>query len=240
MRESKNLLALLTLVLLLGVGTSLQSFAQEGVSVVKGTVTCDGQGVIGAAVMVEGTSNGTVTDIDGSYSIKAPTDAVLVFSAIGYETRKESVAGRTVIDVQLAEEALKLEDAVVVGYGVQKKVNLTGAVASVSTKELEGKPITNVLEGLQGTTPGLVIRQGSSTPGGSPSLNIRGLNTMNNNDPLVIIDGIEGSLANLNPNDIDQISVLKDTSSTAIYGSRASNGVILVTTKRVSSTWSMT
>ena len=153
-------------------------------------------------------------------------------SAIGYSTEEVSVAGRTVVDVVLFEEALNLDDAVVVGYGVQKKVNLTGAVSSVSTEELKGKPIANVLEGLQGTTPGLVIQQGSSTPGGSPSINIRGYNTMNDNNPLVLIDGIEGSLANLNPADIDQISVLKDASSTAIYGSRASNGVILVTTKK--------
>ena len=157
---------------------------------------------------------------------------MLVFSAIGYEPQEVNVAGRTKIDITLEESSLLLDDAVVVGYGVQKKVNLTGAVASVSTKELEGKPINNVLEGLQGTTPGLVIQQGSSTPGGVPSMNIRGYNTMNDNNPLVIIDGIEGSLANLNPGDIEQISVLKDASSTAIYGSRASNGVILVTTKK--------
>ncbi|MBR6002329.1 MAG: TonB-dependent receptor [Bacteroidales bacterium] len=232
MKNSRILPVLLCLALLPGAGVLMEGYAQEAVSQITGTVTSGGESVIGAAVMVEGTGHGTVTGIDGSYSIKAAGDAVLVFSAIGYETLKEPVAGRSVIDVQLMEESLRLEDAVVVGYGVQKKINLTGAVASVSTKELEGKPITNVLEGLQGTTPGLVIRQGSSTPGGSPSLNIRGLNTMNSNDPLVIIDGIEGSLANLNPNDIEQISVLKDASSTAIYGSRASNGVILVTTKR--------
>ena len=207
-------------------------FAPNALSQITGTVTSGGESVIGAAVLVKGTTNGTVTDLDGHYSIMASDSDILVFSAIGYETLEEAVRGRKVIDVVMAEESLFLEDAVVVGYGVQKKVNLTGAVASVSTKELEGKPIINVLEGLQGTTPGLIIRQGSSTPGGSPSLNVRGLNTMNNNDPLVIIDGIEGSLANLNPNDIDQISVLKDASSTAIYGSRASNGVILVTTKK--------
>ena len=231
MRKTKILLALLSLVLFLGTGVTAVH-AQKDVSLITGTVTSGGEGVIGAAVVVKGTSNGAVADLDGNYTIRAAADDILVFSAIGYETLEVPVGGRSLINVNLKDESLVLEDAVVVGYGVQKKVNLTGAVATVSTKELDGKPISNVLEGLQGTTPGLVIRQGSSTPGGSPSLNIRGLNTMNNNDPLVIIDGIEGSLANLNPGDIDQISVLKDASSTAIYGSRASNGVILVTTKK--------
>ena len=232
MKKPLILTALMSLALFLGAGLFTDSHAQESTSVITGTILSGGQSVIGAAVIVKGTSNGAVADFDGNYSIKAKPDDILEFSAIGYETLEVPVAGRSRIDVVLQEEAMLLEDAVVVGYGVQKKVNLTGAVSSVSTKELEGKPIANVLEGLQGTTPGLVIRQGSSTPGGSPSLNVRGLNTMNNNDPLVIIDGIEGSLANLNPNDIDQISVLKDASSTAIYGSRASNGVILVTTKK--------
>lgn len=204
----------------------------QNVTTIKGTVTSNGEAVTGAAVIIKGTSTGTVTDIDGRWSLSAPSDAVLVISSIGYETAEVNVQGRAVVDVQINEEALTLSDAVVVGYGVQKKVNLTGAVASVSTEELAGKPIANVLEGLQGTTPGLIIQQGSSTPGGAPSINIRGYNTMNDNNPLVLIDGIEGSLANLNPSDIDQISVLKDASSTAIYGSRASNGVLLVTTKK--------
>jgi len=232
MSKSKILLALLSATLFFGLGASTDVFAQKGVSTVTGTVLSGGESVIGAAVIVKGTSNGTITDIDGQYSIQAGPDDVLVFSSIGYETVEVPVQGRSVVDVTLKDESVVLEDAVVVGYGVQKKVNLTGAVSSVSTKELEGKPITNALEGLQGTTPGLVIQQGSSAPGDSPSINIRGFNTMNDNNPLVIIDGIEGSLANLNPSDIDQISVLKDASSTAIYGSRASNGVILVTTKR--------
>lgn len=208
------------------------SFAQTQQIRVSGSVLSSGEPVLGAAVLVKGTTRGTTVDLDGAFVIQAAPDAVLVFSAIGFQTLEVPVGGRTTIQVELKEESTLLDDAVVVGYGVQKKVNLTGAISSISTKELEGKPIINVLEGLQGTAPGLVIQQGTSTPGSQPSLNIRGLNTMNNNDPLVIVDGIEGSLANLNPNDIDQISVLKDASSTAIYGSRASNGVILVTTKK--------
>ena len=211
---------------------SLQAFAQNATNRVSGTVVSNGEPVIGASVMVKNTSVGSATDLDGNFTIQAASDAVLVVSAIGYQTKEVAVNGASTLNISLEESSTLLEDAVVVGYGVQKKVNLTGAVASVSTEELEGKPIANVLEGLQGTTPGLVIQQGASTPGGTPTLNIRGYNTMNNNDPLVIIDGIEGSLANLNPNDIDQISILKDASSTAIYGSRASNGVVLVTTKK--------
>ena len=222
----------IALALLLGAALSLQAVAQNATNRISGTVVSNGEPVIGASVMVKGTSVGTATDVDGAYVITANPGQVLVVSAIGYETREVVVGSSSTVNISLEEASTLLDDAVVVGYGVQKKVNLTGAVASVSTEELEGKPIANVLEGLQGTTPGLVIQQGASTPGGSPTLNIRGYNTMNNNDPLVIIDGIEGSLANLNPQDIDQISILKDASSTAIYGSRASNGVVLVTTKK--------
>ncbi|MCQ2185192.1 MAG: TonB-dependent receptor [Bacteroidales bacterium] len=219
-------------VLFIGAGSSMNVLAQTGTITVSGQVTCNGEAVIGASIMVNGTSNGTVADFDGNYSISATSDAVLTVSAIGYSTIEVPVSGRTKVDIVLTEDSQLLDDAVVVGYGVQKKVNLTGAVASVSTEDIKGKPMANVLEGLQGTTPGLVIQQGSSTPGGSPTINVRGLNTLNDNNPLVLIDGIEGSLASINPNDIEAISVLKDASSTAIYGSRASNGVILVTTKK--------
>ena len=210
---------------------SVSAFAQSRMIAVTGNVTADGEAVIGVTVQVKGTANGTVTDFDGNYSLQAPSDGTLVFSYVGYETQEVQVNNQKQVDVVL-KSGILLKDVVVVGYGVQKKINLTGAVSSISSDELKGKPVSNVLEALQGTAAGLIIQQGTSTPGGVPSLNIRGLNTMNNNDPLVIVDGIEGSLANLNPNDIDQISILKDASSTAIYGSRASNGVVLVTTKK--------
>ena len=206
--------------------------AQQGQIEVKGKVTSQGEPVIGAGVLVKGTTTGTATDMDGNFVLNVRPDAVLTVSSIGYTDAEVSVNGRGYIEVELAPESLALDDVVVVGYGTQKKINLTGAVASVDTEVMENRPIANAVEALQGSVPGLVIQQGTSTPGSSPSMNIRGLNTLNNNDPLVIIDGLEGSLANLNPSDIDQISVLKDASSTAIYGSRASNGVILVTTKK--------
>lgn len=229
--SSWQLLAVM-LIVCMNVAVGFELHAQSNTITVKGKVMADGEPVIGATVLVKGVSTGTATDIDGNFTLNVASKAVLVVSSIGYETQEVPVNGRTLINVVLKSDVVALKDVVVVGYGVQKKVNLTGAVSSLSTDELEGKPIANVLEAMQGTTPGLVIQQGTSTPGSVPSINIRGLNTMNNNDPLVIIDGIEGSLANLNPADIEQVSILKDASSTAIYGSRASNGVVLVTTKK--------
>ena len=229
--SSWQLLAVM-LIVCMNVAVGFELHAQSNAITVKGKVMADGEPVIGATVLVKGVSTGTATDMDGNFTLNVASKAVLVVSSIGYETQEVPVNGRTLINVVLKSDVVALKDVVVVGYGVQKKVNLTGAVSSLSTDELEGKPIANVLEAMQGTTPGLVIQQGTSTPGSVPSINIRGLNTMNNNDPLVIIDGIEGSLANLNPADIEQVSILKDASSTAIYGSRASNGVVLVTTKK--------
>lgn len=229
--SSWQLLAVM-LIVCMNVTIGSQLYAQSNTITVKGKVMADGEPVIGATVLVKGVTTGTATDMDGNFTLNVTSKVVLVVSSIGYETQEVPVNGRKLINVVLKSDVVALKDVVVVGYGVQKKVNLTGAVSSLSTDELEGKPIANVLEAMQGTTPGLVIQQGTSTPGSVPSINIRGLNTMNNNDPLVIIDGIEGSLANLNPADIEQVSILKDASSTAIYGSRASNGVVLVTTKK--------
>ena len=209
--SSWQLLAVM-LIVCMNVAVGSKLYAQSNTIAVKGKVMADGEPVIGATVLVKGVA----TDMDGNFSLNVASKAVLVVSSIGYETQEVPVNGRQFINVVLKSGVVTLKDVVVVGYGVQKKVNLTGAVSSVSTDELEGKPISNVLEAMQGTTPGLVIQQGSSTPGSVPSINIRGLNTMNNNDPLVIIDGIEGSLGNLNPADIEQISILKDASSTAI------------------------
>lgn len=206
-------------------------YAQNTITV-RGNVIADGESVIGATILVKGTQNGTVTDLDGNFSISVAPDAILVVSAIGYAQQEIPVNNRTNIPVELKWDVIGLEDVVVIGYGTQKKVNLTGAVTAISAAELDGKPVTNVVEALQGTTPGLVIQQSNSQPGARPSINIRGLNTMNNNDPMVIIDGIQGDIQNVNPSDIESISVLKDASSTAIYGSRASNGVILITTKK--------
>jgi TonB-linked SusC/RagA family outer membrane protein len=200
---------------------------------ITGTITeANGNPIMGASVQVKGSNIGTISDIEGNYSINVSgNNATLVFSFIGYE-RKELKVTKKVMNVVLSETVHNIDEVVVVGYGTQKKVNLTGAVSTVSTKELEGKPVVNVVEALEGTTPGLTIQQTNSQPGNRPSINIRGINTLNNNDPLVLIDGMVGDIQNVNPSDIQSISVLKDASSTAIYGSRASNGVILIVTKK--------
>lgn len=203
---------------------------------VSGTITGnDGEPIPGASIVLKGTNTGVISNWDGKYSINVPElKGTLVISFIGYQTREIAITGR-VLNAMLTEASEALDELVVVGYGTQKKVNLTGAVSSVSMKELEGKPVINIVEALQGTTPGLVIQQTNSQPGNRPSINIRGQNTLNNNDPLVLIDGIVGDIQNVNPSDIKSISILKDASSTAIYGSRASNGVMLIETKSGSS-----
>lgn len=225
----KNVLMCIVLCLTLALTQGV--YAQSTVTV-NGNVTAEGEPVIGVSVLVKGTPMGTTTDLDGNFKLSVAPDATLVISFIGYQTQEVGVNGRTLIQVELQSDMVMLDDVVVVGYGVQKKVNLTGAVSSVSSRELAGKPVTNIVEALQGIVPGLVIQQSNSQPGSRPSINIRGLNTMNNNDPMVLVDGVIGDIQNVNPSDIENISVLKDASSTAIYGSRASNGVILITTKK--------
>ncbi len=201
---------------------------------ITGTVTDeDGAPLIGANILVKGTSIGTVTDLDGKYSLSVPDDATtLVFSYTGYSTQEVLISGRTTVDVSL-QEGVGLEEVVVVGYGTQRKENLTGAVASVGPREIEARPITSVAQALQGTTAGVFINQNSGQPGRDNVLiRIRGVGTLNNANPLILVDGIEAPLNNINPSDIESITVLKDAASAAIYGSRAANGVVLVTTKR--------
>ncbi|KAA8478445.1 TonB-linked SusC/RagA family outer membrane protein [Arcticibacter tournemirensis] len=213
-----------------GTGT----YAQDTRSVVSGTVVdANNEAIIGASVKENGTASGTMTDINGRFSLKVSSmNATLTISYIGYKAKSVPIAGKQTLKIVLQESRVDLDEIVVVGYGTQKKVNLTGAVSSVNMKNLENKPVVNVVEALQGTTPGLTIQQSNSMPGSRPAINIRGVNTLNNNDPLVIIDGMQGDIQNVNITDIENISVLKDASSTAIYGSRASNGVILITTKK--------
>lgn len=203
---------------------------------VQGHVTDTGnEPVIGAVVTVKGQTpqagGGTVTDIDGKYSMQnVPSDAVLVFSSIGMEAQEIAVRGRSYINVVLKESEKQLDEIVVVGYGTQKKVNLTGAVASVNAEKLSTRPATNVMNTLQGAVPGVTI---IARPGGS-SLNIRGRGNLGASEPLYIVDGIEvtsGFFNAMDPNAIETISFLKDASSAAIYGAKAAYGVVLVTTK---------
>jgi len=189
--------------------------------------------LIGATVVIKGTNIGVTTSADGTYTINVPEGSdILVFSYIGYTTQEVNVSGRTTLDVALVPEVTGLEEVVVTGYGTQKKETLTGSIATVGGNEIAKSPQPNVTNSLTGKLPGLMVNERSGEPG-REGLNIliRGSGTLNNNTPLVIIDGVEReNIERLNPEDIESVSVLKDASA-AIYGARAANGVIIVTTK---------
>lgn len=194
-----------------------------------------GEPVIGANVLVKGTTTGTITDLDGNFSISGVTDkSVLHVSFVGYTAEDVPVKGNTRLNIVIREDNDLLEEVVVVGYGVQKKRDLTGAISSVKADEIKVAPVMNAMEGLQGKIAGLDITRESGQAGQSPTLLLRGNRSLDgSNAPLFVIDGVSGgSIANLNPNDIESIEVLKDASSTAIYGSAGANGVIIVTTKQ--------
>lgn len=196
--------------------------------IVTGIITdTNGEPVIGANVIEKGTTNGTVTGIDGRYSISVSPSSYLQITYIGYNSQEISVSNQKTINIQLKEDTQAIEEVVVVGYGVQKKGNLTGSVASVKTEKLTVAPVANVTNTLAGQIPGLQSKQNSGLPGSDgATLNIRGFGI-----PLVIVDGVESSFGNIDPNQIESVSVLKDGAA-SIYGARAGNGVILVTTKR--------
>ncbi len=202
-------------------------------NVVKGIVVdSKGEPVIGAGVIVKGTTNGGVTSLDGTFSLTAGSHVTLVISSIGYKPQEVAAAGRSYIKVVLEEEMMFLEDAVVVGYGTQKKENLTGAVSVISSKSIGKRSASGLGNILQGTVPGMTVTTPSGRPGESVSLNIRGWNSINSGGaPLVIVDGVVGSLDRVNPNDVESISVLKDASAASVYGAKAAFGVILVATK---------
>jgi TonB-linked SusC/RagA family outer membrane protein len=203
---------------------------------VTGRVTDEQQKPLpGVSVSISGTKVGTVTDANGNYRLTIPeanAGGTLSFSFVSYTTQQVPIAGKTAINVSLVPSSKNLNEVVVVGYGTQTKASLTGAVNQVTSKDIENKPVLNTLQALQGEAPNLIIQQSSLNPGSNVTINIRGVGTLGNNDPLVVIDGIIGGNINtLNPNDIASVSVLKDAGSAAIYGSRAANGVLLVTTK---------
>lgn len=214
---------------------SLGMFAQN--ITVSGNVKDDaGLEVIGATIVVEGNATvGTTTDVDGNYVLNnVPSNGNLVFSYVGMKTQTVAVDGRSRIDVTMASDTELLDEVVVVGYGTQKKVNLTGAVSAVTGDEMVKRPVTNPATMLQGQMPGVRIVQGLGQPGNeSVQIRVRGQGTYSSagSDPLVLIDGVPGSLSTLNANDIESVSVLKDAASASIYGARAANGVVLVTTK---------
>lgn len=199
---------------------------------VTGSVTdLKGEPIIGANVVQKGTTNGTITNIEGHFSLVIPEDAILQISYIGYNTHEVHTAGKASVHASLVEDSQKLDEVVVVGYGTQKKVNLTGAISQVTAEELKDRPITRMSQALQGVIPNLNITFGSGEPGASGTLNIRGNTSINGGSPLVLVDGVPGSIDRINVNDVESVSVLKDASASAIYGARAAFGVILVTTK---------
>ena len=221
-----------TYLILLGLLLGASLFAQQRIT---GTVVEAETGItiVGATVQVQGTTVGTTTQEDGTYSINVPDgNEVLVFSFVGYETLEVPIEGRTTIDVALQTDVTELGDVVVVGYGVQKKVSITNAVSNISSTELAERNSTNLNQALQGKLPGLTVIDYGGFPGDENlQMRIRGITSLNNSDPLVLVDGVPGSLARVNPVDIESVSVLKDAAATAIYGTRAAAGVILVTTK---------
>ena len=227
-RKLFHLFGLMALMLLM----SVQSFAQN--LRVEGTVLDEhGEGLIGAGVLLQGTNSGTVTDLDGHFVLPSvPQGATLEVSCIGYATQEVKVTGQK-LTITMAVDSRALEESVVVAYGQQKKVTITGAVSAVSGEGLLKAPVANVANALQGNLPGVSAVQASGMPGADePVIRIRGVGSLNSAEPLVLVDGVERPFSQLDANEIESISVLKDASATAVFGVRGANGVILVTTKR--------
>ncbi|WP_421825859.1 SusC/RagA family TonB-linked outer membrane protein [Larkinella sp.] len=227
---------------------SFSSFAQAGRgAAIRGRVTSGTEALPGVNVILKGTQQGTTTDVNGQYSLTLPDgaaeSATLTFSYIGYASQEVKVGNSTTIDVSLVSDDRALSEVVVVGYGTQRKVETTGAIASVKAADLVQTPVANVAQGLQSRVAGVQVNQNTGAPGGNISVRIRGTNSINgNSEPLYVVDGIQISnsggindvspLSTINPNDIESVEILKDASASAIYGSRAANGVVLITTKR--------
>ena len=222
----------LLFLLLLVVESNTALFAQ-GRTVTGKVLDYQEEPLVGVTIKVAGSTQGAITAADGSFKVQAPSGTVsLKFSYVGYKTQTVKVAsGQKDITVRMQEDAVLLDEAVVVGYATQKKVNLTGAVATVNSKSLENRVAHTVTNMLQGAVAGLNITTSSGVPGNSPAINVRGVTSINGAEPLILIDGAVGELDRVNPNDIESISVIKDASAAAVYGARAAFGVILVTTK---------
>lgn len=240
-KSGKNQLKVFSIALLtscffmLGTGNI---FAQAQMITVSGKITeTSGDPIIGANVFEKGsTTNGTISDIDGNYQIQVPGNAVLTVSFIGFKTLDIPVSGRNTLNLAMEEEFTSLDELVVVGYGVQKRSDITGAMVSVNSDDLTVRPVSNALEALQGKAAGVDITS-NERPGELGKITIRGVRSLNaSNDPLYVVDGIplmsSSAIETINPRDIESIDILKDASATAIYGSRGANGVVMVTTKK--------
>ena len=219
-------------------GLSRTSMMDDRTIIITGHVFEDGKStpLEGVSVVVKGSNKGTVTDKDGNFRLEVPNDnAVLIFSLVGYQTREQALSSRTSLSVGLVFQTSSLNDVVVVGYGTQKKSVVTGAISSVKAADLDDQPIYRLEQAMQGRTSGLTIAASSGQPGSASTVRIRGTTSINNSDPLYVVDGVPldgGGLDYLNQSDIESIEVLKDAASAAIYGARAASGVILVTTKK--------
>ncbi|NME69266.1 SusC/RagA family TonB-linked outer membrane protein [Flammeovirga aprica] len=213
---------------------SLLSFNVFAQNIIRGVVLDEKKSPIpGANILIKGTTQGTVTNMDGEFSLSTNENDVLLFSYIGYQPQEISVKGKSAIEVQMVLDAKQLEEIVVVGYGVQKKSVVTGAISSIKSEDVESTPIANASQALQGRTSGVIVQSNSGAPGGAVSIKIRGVSSNGNSSPLYIVDGLQvGNINNLSPNDIESIEVLKDAASAAIFGARGANGVVLVTTKQ--------
>lgn len=228
-RKKKPLRSLmLSLIMLLPLSLLAQEIKVQGV--VKDQT---GEAVIGATVMQKGTSNGTVTDFDGNFSLSVPAEATLTISYIGFATQDVAVGGKTEFQIVLKDDSQILSEVVVVGYGTMRKSDLTGAIGSLGAKDMQDSPVSNIGQAIQGKIAGLQVVD-AGKPGDNVSLKIRGMGSINNCDPLVVIDGVPTDLGlnSLNMADVERLDVLKDASATAIYGSRGANGVVMITTKK--------
>ncbi len=224
----------LMLLLLCCVFAGMQVVMAQGVTISGKTTDANGEAMPGVTVQVKGTTTGTVSQADGTYRLSVPSDATtLVFSFVGMKTQEVDIAGRTVIDVSLEEEVTALSEIVVVGYATQTRASLTGSVSTVSSEAMESDGSSNAIMRMQGKAAGVNITN-AHTPGGDAHINIRGMGTINNNNPLFVIDGVptKYGLSQINPNEIESVTVLKDAASAAIYGARGANGVVIITTKR--------
>jgi TonB-linked SusC/RagA family outer membrane protein len=224
-------------IVLTPVGGNAELFADQQQPAVSGTVTDEaGEPLPGVTVVVKGTTQGTVTNADGNYSLtNVPDDATLQFSFVGMKTHEAEVGNQSTINVTMVIDAIGIEEVVAIGYGTQKKGNITSSIASVSVDDLREQPVTGFDQALAGQVAGVQVQQGSGTPGENPIIRIRGTGSITaGNEPLYVVDGFIGypDINNINPNDIESINILKDASAAAIYGSRGANGVIIVTTKK--------
>jgi len=236
--EIKHFLLLSTLLFGMGVENgwanlsyALNDYPQDPVTV-RGNIT-DSQGVplSGASIQEKNTSNGAVADFDGNYTIEvSSSNAILVFSYLGMQTIERTVGQDTNINIQLEEDANFLDEVVVVGYGTTAKKDVTGAISSIKGDDFKNLPVSGIDKALQGRMAGVQVVPNGGAPGGSVAIRIRGTGTVNNSEPLYVVDGIPTANINgINPNDIESIQVLKDASASAIYGTRAANGVVIVT-----------